>query len=46
MEEDNLMNIIEEKKYNIKTDINNEMELYLRNINNEELSITFYTIKK
>ena len=37
------MNIIEEKKYNIKTDKNNEMELYLRNINNEELSITLLT---
>ena len=46
MEEDNLMNIIEEKKYKIITDKNNEMKLYLRNINNEELSITFYTINK
>ena len=33
MNEDNSMNIIEEKKYFIITDKNNEMELYLRNIN-------------
>ena len=39
-------NIIEEKKYNIKTDKNNEMEFYLRNINNEELSITLYNINQ
>ena len=39
-------NIIEEKKYNIKTDKNNEMELYLRNINNEELLINLYTINQ
>ena len=35
-------NIIEEKKYKIKTDKNNEMELYLRNYNNEELSFTLF----
>ena len=46
MKEDNLINVIEEKKYNIITDKNNKMELYLRNINNEELSITFYTINQ
>ena len=34
------MEIKEEKKLKIKTDKNNEMELYLRNYNNEELSIT------
>ena len=36
------MDIIEEKKYKIKTDKNNEMELYLRNYNNEELSFTLF----
>ena len=48
MDEENNLNdiIITEKKYNIKTDKNNEMKLYLRNINNEKLSITFYTINK
>ena len=46
MNKDNSMNIIEEKKYFIITDKNNEMELYLRNINNEEFSITFYSINK
>ena len=35
-------NIIEEKKYKIKTDKNNEMELYLRNYYNEELSFTLF----
>ena len=34
------MEIIEEKKYKIRTNNNNEMELFLRNYNNEELSIT------
>ena len=34
------MEIIEEKNYKIRTDKNNEMDLFLRNINNEELSIT------
>ena len=48
MDEDNSNEtmIIEEKKYNIITDKNNEMELYLRNYNNEKLSISFYSIKK
>jgi hypothetical protein len=36
------MDIIEEKKYKIKTDKNNEMELYLRNYDNEELSFTLF----
>ena len=31
-----------ERKFNIKTDKNNEMELLLRNYNNEELSITLF----
>ena len=38
-----------EKKYNIKTNKNNEMELYLRNYDNEYLSITLikqYPFKK
>ena len=39
-------NIIEEKKYKIKTDKNNEMELYLKNINNEELSIIIFNINQ
>ena len=33
---------IEEKKFTIITNKNNEMELYLRNFNNEELSITLF----
>jgi len=46
-EEDNLNDIIiSEKKYNIKTDKNNEMELYLRNINNEKLSINLFSINQ
>ena len=36
------MEIIEEKKYKIITNKNNEMELFLRNYNNEELSITIF----
>ena len=36
----------EEKKFKIKTSNNNEMELILRNYNNEELSITLFTINK
>ena len=36
-------NIIEEKKYKIKTDKNNEMDLFLRNYNNEELSFTLFS---
>ena len=38
----NKIDIIEEKKYKIKTDKNNEMELILKNYNNEELSITLF----
>ena len=34
------MEVIEEKKYKIRTNKNNEMELFLKNYNNEELSIT------
>ena len=34
--------IYEEKEYKIKTDKNNEMDLYLRNHNNEELSFTLF----
>ena len=37
------MDIIEEKIYKIVTDKNNEMELYLRNHNNEELSFTLFS---
>ena len=33
---------MEEKKYKIKTDKNNEMDLYLINHNNEELSFTLF----
>ena len=40
------MEIIKEMKYKIKTDKNNEMNLYLRNYNNEELSITLFTINQ
>ena len=40
------MEIIEEKKYVIKTDKNNEMELYLRNYNNEELSFSLFSINQ
>ena len=36
------MEIIEEKKFKIKTNKNNEMELILRNYNNEELLITIF----
>ena len=36
------MEIIEEKKYKIRTNNNNEMELLLRNYNNEELSIILF----
>ena len=34
------MDTIEEEKFKIITNKNNEMELFLRNYNNEELSIT------
>ena len=41
------METFDEKKYKIRTNKNNEMELHLRNINNEELSITLlYTVNK
>ena len=40
------METFDEKQYKIRTNKNNEMELHLRNINNEELSITLYTINK
>ena len=33
---------VEERKFKIKTNKNNEMELFLRNYNNEELSITIF----
>ena len=36
------MENFEERKFKIKTNKNNEMELYLRNYNNEELSITLF----
>ena len=36
------MEIIDEKKFKIKTNKNNEIELILRNYNNEELSITIF----
>ena len=37
------MEDIEEKKFKIRTNKNNEMDLFLRNFNNEELSITLIT---
>ena len=36
------MENIEERKFTIITNKNNKMELYLRNYNNEELSITIF----
>ena len=36
------MENIEERKFKIKTNKNNEMELILRNYNNEELTITIF----
>ena len=36
------MEITEERKFKIRTNKNNEMELLLRNYNNEELSITIF----
>ena len=36
------MEDIEERKFKIRTNKNNEMELLLRNYNNEELSITLF----
>ena len=38
------MEIIEEKKFKIKTNNKKEMELILRNYNNKELSITLFTM--
>ena len=40
------MEDIEERKFKIITNKNNEMELILRNYNNEELSITLFNNKK
>ena len=40
------MEIIEEKKYKISTNKNNEMDLFIRNYNNEELSITLFNSNK
>ncbi len=40
------MALIEEIKYKITTDLNNEMVLFLRNYNNEELSITIFNNKE
>ena len=37
-------NIINEKKYNITTEKNNKMDLYLRYYENEEISISIYSI--
>ena len=39
-------NIIKESKYNITTDKNNKMELYLRYYENEEISISIYPINQ
>ena len=36
------MEIIKERKFKIRTNKNNEMELFLKNYNNEELSITLF----
>ena len=36
------MENIDERKFKIRTNKNNEMELFLRNYNNEELSITIF----
>ena len=36
------MEIIDERKFEIRTNKNNEMELFIRNFNNEELSITLF----
>ena len=37
------MENIDERKFKIRTNKNNEMELLLRNYNNEELSITLFS---
>ncbi len=39
-------NILIEKKYNIKTEKNNKMDLYIRYYDNEEISISIYSINK
>ena len=36
------MEVIEEKKFKITTNKNNEMDLFIKNYNNEELSITLF----
>ena len=38
--------VINEKKYNITTDKNNKMDLYLRYYENEEISISIYSINQ
>ena len=38
------MEIIEEKQFQIRTNKNNIMELFLRNYNNEKLSISLFNI--
>ena len=40
------MEIIEEKKYKIRTNNNNEMELLLRNYNNEDYQLLYLIIMK
>ena len=35
-----------EEKFKIRTDKNNVLDLYLRNINDKELSITLFTINQ
>ena len=39
-------NILIEKKYNITTEKNNKMNLYIRYYDNEEISISIYSINK
>ena len=36
------MEVTEEKKFKITTNKNNEMDLFIKNYNNEELSITLF----
>ena len=40
------MDTIEEEKFKIRTNKNNEMELLLKNYNNKELSITLFNNNK
>ena len=40
------MDIIEEKEFQIKTNKNNLMKLFLRNYNNEKLSISLFYINE